>query len=133
MKSHDGIGNNSRMWLRKIKGETRTLYQCFFTLPSVRRGKVFAISLQLLPASLNVLSRCSSAGVQGVFVRPFFGTGLGSVWADGSPRSTSPPGLAENGPCGLTNALTLLPEEPGRDGSLSSEARRLRTLVGEGS
>lgn len=133
MKSHDGIGNHSRMWLRKIKGETRTLYQCFFTLPSVRRGKVFAISLQLLPASLNVLSRCSSAGVQGVFVRPFFGTGLGSVWADGSPRSTSPPGLAENGPCGLTNALTLLPEEPGRDGSLSSEARRLRTLVGEGS
>lgn len=118
---------------RKIKGQTRTLYQCFFTLPSVRRGKVFAISLQLLPASRSVLSRCSSAGVQGVFVRPFFGNGLGNVWADGSPRSTSPPGLVENGPCGFPKALTLLLEEPGMDGSLSSEARRLRTLTGEGS
>jgi len=68
-----------------------------------------------------------------VFVRPFFGNGLGNVWADGNPRSTSPPELVENGPCGLPNALTLLPEEPGKDGSLSSEARRLRTLLGEGS
>lgn len=58
------------------KGVGRTLYQCFFTLPSVLEGNVFAISLQLLPASLNVLRRCSSAGVQGVLVRPFFATGL---------------------------------------------------------
>lgn len=32
----------------------------------------FAISLQLFPASLIALSLCSSSGVQGVFVRPFF-------------------------------------------------------------
>lgn len=59
-------------------GRWRTLYQCFFTLPSVRVGNVLAISLQLLPASLKVFSLCSSAGVQGVLVRPFFATvGLG--------------------------------------------------------
>jgi hypothetical protein len=82
------------MWL--------TLYQCFFTLPSVRCGKdfpvlvkilifiilqtssqrTFAISLQLFPASLMCFSRNSSAGVQGVFVRPFFAGGgpLPSAW-----------------------------------------------------
>jgi hypothetical protein len=73
---------------RGRREQTRTLYQCFFTLPSVRKGNVFAISLQLLPASRSVLSRCSSAGVQGVFVRPFFGKGLGNVCADGMPMST---------------------------------------------
>jgi hypothetical protein len=52
---------------------SHTLYQCFLTLPSVRVGNVFAISLQLLPASLMTFSLCSSAGVQGVLVRPFFG------------------------------------------------------------
>lgn len=74
------------MWL--------ALYQCFLTLPSVRDGNAsylsvtvfiflwlqllehtFAISLQLLPASLICFSLCSSAGVQGVFVRPFFAGG----------------------------------------------------------
>lgn len=55
------------------EGDGRTLYQCFFTLPSVRDGKVLAISLQLLPASRSVFNRCSSAGVHGVLVRPFFG------------------------------------------------------------
>jgi len=65
-----------REWKQKAK---HTLYQCFFTLPSVLVGKVFAISLQLLPASRSVFKRCSSAGVQGVFVLPFLGTaGLGS-------------------------------------------------------
>jgi len=48
------------------------LYQCFFTLPSVREGKAFAISLQLFPVSRMALSRCSSPGVHGVFVLPFF-------------------------------------------------------------
>ena len=67
----------------------RTLYQCFFTLPSVRVGKVFAISLQLLPASRKVFSRCSSAGVHGVFVRPFFATGLDSCWACAAPKAVS--------------------------------------------
>ena len=113
---------------------TRTLYQCFFTLPSVRRGKVFAISLQLLPASRNVFSRCSSAGVQGVFVRPFLGKGLGSVCADGMPKSTSPPGTAENDPWGFPYAPSgLWLEEPGMDWRSSSEARRLRERTGDGS
>jgi hypothetical protein len=52
-----------------------TLYQCFFTLPSVLLGKVLAISLQLFPRSRICLSRCSSAGVHGVLVRPFFAGG----------------------------------------------------------
>jgi len=129
---HQGCTEIADLVFREL-GVVHVFVPMFFTLPSVRRGKVFAISLQLLPASRSVLSRCSSAGVQGVFVRPFFGNGLGSVWADGRPRSTSPPGLAENGPCGFPKALTLLLEEPGMDGSLSSEARRLRTLTGEGS
>lgn len=47
----------------------RTLYQCFLTEPSVRVGKVFAISLHELPASRMLLSRCSSAAVHGVLVR----------------------------------------------------------------
>lgn len=63
---------------REREGFSCTLYQCFFTLPSVRAGKVLAISLQLLPASLSAFNLCSSAGVHGVFVRPFFATGLGS-------------------------------------------------------
>lgn len=57
-----------------------TLYQCFFTLPSVLVGKVFAISAQLLPASLICFKRNSSAGVQGVLVRLFLaGGGAGAV------------------------------------------------------
>jgi hypothetical protein len=35
----------------------------------------FAISAQLFPASLIVFNLCSSAGVQGVFVRLFFAGG----------------------------------------------------------
>ena len=117
-----------------IDGTRRTLYQCFFTLPSVRAGNVLAISLQLLPASRSVFNRCSSAGVQGVFVLPFFGTtGLVRPCKLISPRSpvaTVPP---ENDPtCPvILKALTLLLDEPG--GSPSSEARRLRELVGDGS
>lgn len=61
----------------------RTLYQCFFTLPSVRAGKVLAISLHELPASRRALRRCSSAGVHGVLVRPFLATGLGSCGVGG--------------------------------------------------
>jgi len=61
-----------------------TLYQCFLTLPSVLVGKVFAISLQLQFWSRICFNLCSSAGVQGVFVRPFFGAGLGisTPWFD---------------------------------------------------
>lgn len=52
-----------------------SLYQCFFTLPSVLWGNVLAISAQLFPASRIFFKRCSSAGVQGVFVRLFFAGG----------------------------------------------------------
>jgi hypothetical protein len=125
-----------RFWIDSRVGrgkQIRTLYQCFFTLPSVRKGNVFAISLQLLPASRSVFSRCSSAGVQGVFVRPFLGKGLGSVCAGGRPKSTSPLGPAENGPCGLPYPPRLLLGEPVRCSAPSSEMRRFRKLVGDGS
>lgn len=53
----------------------------------------FAISPQLFPASLIVLRRCSSAGVQGVFVRLFLGAVVGdNVSIIGSFKSPSPPG-----------------------------------------
>lgn len=133
-------------WLniRASRRETLlTLYQCFLTEPSVRRGKAcrrgehpdrvsknlskpknkawtigycwgsvggrfrlvkmvgqegilealpaaslnskrtFAISLQLFPSSLINFSLCSSAGVHGVFVRPFLGGGPGSPCSAG--------------------------------------------------
>ena len=87
-----------------------TLYQCFFTLPSVRLGNVFsslisylslhdgelltfAISLQLLPASRMVFNLCSSAGVQGVLVLLFLAGGAdvedSAMVGVGSPK---PPG-----------------------------------------
>ena len=70
----------------------RTLYQCFFTEPSVLVGKVcstlvarshvlfikthtLAISAQLFPASRICLRRNSSCGVHGVLVRLFFAGG----------------------------------------------------------
>ena len=63
-----------------------TLYQCFFTLPSVRVGNDFAISAQLFPASRMFLSLSSSAGVHGVFVRLFLGGGsMGAAAMAGSP------------------------------------------------
>lgn len=103
----------------------RTLYQCFLTLPSVRFGNVLAISLQLLPASRKVLSRCSSAGVHGVLVRPFFAAGLGSSgWEAGCPKpATSMPAALGTRPCGCPNALALLLADPGMS---ISEPRRLR-------
>jgi hypothetical protein len=63
-----------------------TLYQCFFTLPSVRVGNDFAISAQLFPASRIFFSLNSSAGVHGVFVRLFLGGGsMGAAAMTGSP------------------------------------------------
>ena len=44
-------------------------------LQTLRSHHTFAISAQLLPASLMVFSLCSSAAVQGVFVRLFFAGG----------------------------------------------------------
>lgn len=43
-----------------------------------------AISLQLFPASLIDFSLCSSAGVQGVLTRLFFGAGAGVGMEGGS-------------------------------------------------
>ena len=107
----------------------RTLYQCFFTLPSVRVGKVLAISLQLLPASRRVFSRCSSAGVHGVFVLPFFATGLGNVAEEGPiPLSNPANSLEPVLNCALVKPLALELDEPGKEGSPSSDARRLREL-----
>jgi hypothetical protein len=75
----------------------RTLYQCFFTLPSVLLGKVFAISLQLLPASRIVFNLCSSAAVHGVLVLGFFagapGTAPPAAEEDEAPMPTPPPPL----------------------------------------
>lgn len=65
-------------------------------------------------------------------MRPFLGAGLGRVCADGMPKSRSVE-PAENGTWGFPKALALLLDDPGREGSLSSEARRLRMFVGEGS
>jgi hypothetical protein len=57
------------------------------------RGLAFAISAQVEPASLMVLSLCSSAGVHGVFIRLFFAEGcigesviLGSTAGGGGPE-----------------------------------------------
>jgi hypothetical protein len=68
---------------------------------TLRRGlyesgaSTFAISLQLLPASLIVLSLCSSAAVHGVFVRLFLA--LGSC----EGGSTSAPAAAVAPPDGV--------------------------------
>lgn len=122
---------------QEVASHTLTLYQCFLTLPSVRVGKVLAISLQLLPASRSVFSLCSSAGVHGVFVLPFFGTvGLGICCCcccccdEPSPTSKS---LPTNTPPG-TNGFPYPPvlfDEPANDAPPISDARRLRGLVGD--
>src|ERR1700712_3610669 len=102
---------------------TLTLYQCFLTDPSVLLGNVyqsmfsfetlvrpqppncfyltFAISAQVLPASRIVFNLCSSAGVQGVFVRLFFAGGcigedsvmLGSPAGGGAPEELDGPDI----------------------------------------
>lgn len=56
-----------------------------------QRQKTFAISLQLLPASLISFNLCSSAGVHGVLVLFFLGAGgfiIRSI-SDGPPAKTS--------------------------------------------
>ena len=120
------------------------MYQCFFTLPSVRVGNVlshrvfsmrntpqiplskfeqtFAISLQVLPASRMVLSLCSSSAVHGVLVRPFFFPGAVSGVLDtgggafASP-STGPPNVGGG----------MVPIGPG---CCWSDARRFRGFGG---
>lgn len=61
-----------------------------------RASSTFAISPQLLCASLIVFSRCSSAGVHGVFVLLFFGAAIDDIGSPmgsmGSMGSPNPPG-----------------------------------------
>ena len=89
----------------------RTLYQCFFTLPSVRFGnscettvslsrlraqavkvRTLAMSLHVLPWSLIALSLFSSAGVHGVLVLDFFGGG----WPASSGAGFDGPAAADD-------------------------------------
>lgn len=81
-----------------------TLYQCFFTLPSVLLGKVFAISLQLFPWSLICFSLCSSAGDQGVLVRPFFAGGCTGWSEDTGACAASVVGRGISPNCGVAVA-----------------------------
>ena len=78
-------GGGDSEWVLNSK---LALYQCFFTLPSVLVGKVFAISLHEFPASRMLLSRCSSAAVQGVFVLVRFAP------VDGPPNVEAPDAAA---------------------------------------
>jgi len=56
-------------------------------LKTLSKILTFAISAQLLPASLIVFSLCSSAGVHGVFVLDFFAGG-GPIGDEVVPVST---------------------------------------------
>lgn len=67
-------------------------------------------------------------------MRPFLGNGLGNVCAEGKPKSTSPPGPAENGACGLPNPPRLLFAGPGIGSpAILSEKVRFREVLGDGS
>ena len=103
--------------------QQRTLYQCFFTLPSVLMGKDFAISLQLVPASRRFFSLCSSAGVHGVLVRPFLATGCCSGCSSPTSCWPRPPGSPYADEPGW-GAMAL--------GRSWPDARRFRGLVGVG-
>ena len=55
-----------------------------------------AISPQLFPASRIVFNRCSSAGVQGVFVRARFGAGITELpWMGGGAGSFASPAFGD--------------------------------------
>ncbi len=62
--------------------------RCSAGLLSLDLGLTLAISPQLFPASLMTFSRCSSAGLHGVFVLLFLGAGMGATCsASSSPCS----------------------------------------------
>jgi hypothetical protein len=73
----------------------------------------FAISAQLLPASLIVFNLCSSAGVHGVFVRLFFAGGpidepmLGSSALAVGGAGFDGPDMADGGDAGAGARLLL--------------------------
>jgi hypothetical protein len=87
-----------------MRSDQLTLYQCFLTLPSVLFGNVLAISAQLLPASRICFRRCSSAGVHGVFVRPFFAGG-----AAGDDIGSAVAGVLDDGPGLVDDEVGLSP------------------------
>ena len=114
---------------------TLTLYQCFFTLPSVRVGNVYwhvkilttsrllttptlAISLQLFPASRIAFNLCSSSAVHGVLVLPFF---FGVVSEAVAPTA----GLAATPPTPIVVEGAAMAE-----GICSGDGRRLRGFDG---
>ena len=120
---HNACPGGVLAWSRYVKLEPSllTLYQCFFTLPSVRVGNVYlyvsflchqwptgysptlAISAQLFPASRIAFSRCSSAGVHGVLVRLFLaGGGTGAEFAS----SVAAVGAGAATGCGTAGAGT---------------------------
>lgn len=76
--------------------------------------------------SFRLFNKCSSAGVHGVFVRPFFAVGLDS-WVSLGPTPSSRPEPAITKP-GLREKLVLLPEGPPAS---NSEAALLRDLAGD--
>lgn len=96
-----------------------SLYQCFLTLPSVLVGNDFAISLQPLFSPRICCSFCSSSGVHGVLVLPFFFV-AGSAGGSEGPVATAASAAVDV-------AVSAVEGEPP-----VFEARRLRGLVGEG-
>ena len=91
----------------------------------------FAISAQLFPASLMVLSLCSSAGVQGVLVRLFLAGG-GPIGEDVMPDS-SPPMDEDAAPVGSCSCGAGC-DVPDIDANEESDADRrlLLRVAGEG-
>ena len=83
----------------------------FIRFPS----QTFAISLQLLPASLICFNLCSSAGVHGVLVRPFFaGGGPGISWvgvAAVAGEGSAPAGATVDGAGAIGLGVTGWPDK----------------------
>jgi hypothetical protein len=90
----------------------------------------FAISLQLFPASLIVLSRCSSAGVHGVLVLLFFTLGscggasvLAAAGAAGALDAAAPAeGVVPDISCAIDLRFLELPGEVGWANAVAGEA-----------
>jgi len=76
--------------------------------------QTFAISLQLLPASLICFNLCSSAGVHGVFVRPFFAGGGPGISCAGAVvvagEGSAPTGAAVDGAGAIGLGVTGWPD-----------------------
>jgi hypothetical protein len=76
--------------------------------------QTFAISLQLLPASLICFNLCSSAGVHGVLVRPFFaggGPGMSCAGAAVTGEGSAPAGATVDGAGAIGLGVTGWPDK----------------------